>query len=237
MIQENRIQWITLEKFRCAICQSILHWARECPHNESNKPYENKVTLFTQEVQKCFIEIFLGETLNMAVLDSGCTKTVCGEEWLRCYIDTLSEIKQKEILSVKSNTEFKFGDGKSVLSERCVSMPCKIAGKRVIIETDVVKSEIPLLLSKNSMKKANTRIDFANDKVNIFGKDIDLQFTSSGHDAVTLSDSCKDLEADIEETQVTEVLLTINNIDRKSKNEKQQIAIKLHKQFGHPRSS
>ena len=38
----------------------------------------------------------------------------------------------------------------------------------------MVKSEIPLLLSRNSMKKANTRIDFANDKVNIFGKDIDL---------------------------------------------------------------
>ena len=107
MIQENRIQWITLEKFRCAICQSILHWARECPHNESNNPSENKVTLFTQEVPKCFIENFLGETLNLAVLESGCTKTVCGEEWLRCYIDTLSEI------------ELKFGDGKSVLSERC----------------------------------------------------------------------------------------------------------------------
>ena len=42
------------------------------------------------------------------MLESGCTKTVCGEEWLRCYIDTLSEI------------ELKFGDGKSVLSERCV---------------------------------------------------------------------------------------------------------------------
>ena len=101
----------------------------------------------------------------------------------------------------------------------------------------MVKSEIPLLLSRNSMKKANTRIDFANDKVNIFGKDIDLQFTSSGHYAVPLSDSCKDLETDIEETQVTEVLLTMNNIDRKSRNEKQQIAIKLHKQFGYPRSS
>ena len=30
-----------------------------------------KVTLFTQKVQKCFIENFSGETLNLAVLDSG----------------------------------------------------------------------------------------------------------------------------------------------------------------------
>ena len=25
---------------------------------------------------------FLGEILNLPVLESGCTKTVCGEEWL-----------------------------------------------------------------------------------------------------------------------------------------------------------
>ena len=31
---------------------------------------------------------FWGETLNLTVLDSGCAKTVCGEEWLKCYIDS-----------------------------------------------------------------------------------------------------------------------------------------------------
>ena len=51
---------------------------------------ENKVTLFTPEVQKRFIENFLGENLNLAVLDSGCTKTMCGEEWLNCYFDAFS---------------------------------------------------------------------------------------------------------------------------------------------------
>ena len=127
--------------------------------------------LVTQGVEKCFIEKFLGETLNLANLDSGCTETICREEWLRCYIDTLSEREQKEIKNVKSRTEFKFGDGKSISSERCVSIPCKIAGKSVIIETDVVKSEIPML-SKNIMKKANVWIAFANDKVNIFVKEI-----------------------------------------------------------------
>ena len=38
----------------------------------------------------------LDETLNLAVLDSRCTKTVCGEEWLHCYLDTLSEKEQEE---------------------------------------------------------------------------------------------------------------------------------------------
>ena len=91
-------------------------------------------------MQKWFIENFLGDTLNLAVLDSGCTKTMCREEWLNCYLDTSSEKEQKEIQTVKSDTEFKFGDGKSVFSERCVSIPCRIAGKSVTVETDGVKS-------------------------------------------------------------------------------------------------
>ena len=53
------------------LCQSIYHYARYCPHSDFDKSQENKVTLFTQEAQKCFLQIFLGETLNLAVLDSG----------------------------------------------------------------------------------------------------------------------------------------------------------------------
>ena len=41
------------------------------------------------------------------------------------------------------------------------------------------------------MKKANMKID----KVNIFGKKVDLQFTSSGHYAIPLGDCCKDLDS------------------------------------------
>ena len=135
---------------------------------------------------------------------------------LNCSLDTLSEKEQKEIQTVKSDTEFKFRDGKSVSSERCVSILCRIAEKSVTVEIDMVKSEIPLLLSKNSMKKANMNINFANDKVNIFRKEFDLQFTSSGHYATPLRDSCKDLDSDSEESKLIEVLLTNDNTARNS---------------------
>ena len=52
------------------------------------------------------------------------------------------------------------------------------------LKTDVVKSEIPLLLSKESMKAAESKIDFVNDTINISGKDIHLHFTTSGHYAI-----------------------------------------------------
>ena len=56
--------------------QSIYYHARDCPCSGTNKSQENKVTLLSQEAQECFLQHFLGKTFNLAVLDSGCTKTV-----------------------------------------------------------------------------------------------------------------------------------------------------------------
>ena len=60
--------------------------------------------LFTDEVHNCYINEFVGETLNHAVLDIGCTKTVCGASWLDSYIKTLSECDQKKVVQSKSES-------------------------------------------------------------------------------------------------------------------------------------
>ena len=39
-----------------------------------------------------------------------------------------------------------------------------IAGQNVLLATEVIENDIPLLLSKDTMKRANTYIDFSNDK-------------------------------------------------------------------------
>ena len=36
------------------------------------------------------MDILIGETLSMAVIDSGCTRTVCGQVWLDCYLQSSS---------------------------------------------------------------------------------------------------------------------------------------------------
>ena len=156
---------------------------------------------------------------------------------MECYVDSLSDEEKHNIKSFKSNTEFKFADGKIVTSENCISIPCKIAGEWVNAVKDTVKSEILLLLSKESTTRAGTKIDFISNKVIIFGKEINLQFTSSGHYPILLNDYHKDLKLLIDESKFTEVLLTLDTIEKKSTKEKQQIAMKLHKQFGHPKNS
>ena len=101
-----------------------------------------------------------------------------------------------------------------------------------MIETDVVSTDIPLLLSKESMKAVNTKIDFTSDQVNMLGQNIKLKYTSSGHYAIAM-----EIQRNQSKTNnlkiINEVLLANNNnIISPSKNREIK-AKKLHLQFGH----
>ena len=50
----------------------------------------------------------------------------------------------------------------------------------MLLTTEVIKNDISLLFSKHTMKKANTYIEFANDKIIILNK-VPVNFTTSGH--------------------------------------------------------
>ena len=75
--------------------------------------------------------------------------------------------KEKKIVKEGVRT-FKFGDGNELNYK--VTLPCVIAAIEVSIITDVVDSDIPLLLSKDSMKRARTCHIFENDSVTMFKK-------------------------------------------------------------------
>ena len=122
------------------------------------------------------METLIGETLSMAVLDSGCTKTVCGETWLNCYLETISDEDKKLLDGEDSNSVFKFGDSKLIKSNKNVTIPTVIADQKVMLNTDVISNGLPLLLSKEAMKKANTQIDFNSDKINILSRDVQVIF-------------------------------------------------------------
>ena len=73
----------------------------------------------------------------MALLDSGCTKTVCEEAWLQHYLHSLSFDKYIQIETSKSNSSFKFGDSKLVKVFKMVKIPVIIAGVQATVTIDV----------------------------------------------------------------------------------------------------
>lgn len=166
-------------------------------------------------------EIFVIESKGSAVIDTACTRTVCGGKWFDQY---MSGVNRDSVDTHESHRPFRFGDGQVVHSFKHASIPAKIGNTYCKIDTEVVKSDIPLLLSKSSLKKAGTILDLRNDKATMFNEPVELEFTSSGHYCVNILDTFQD------ECAEDEVLVIEDNMTEK---EKKKILIKLHKQFGH----
>ena len=146
------------------------------------------ISLFTSKAEREYLPEFLKETLNHAVLDCGCVKSVCGRKWLEIYLDSLSKKDASTVQQMSSNAKFRFGaSGPLYSSTKRMKFPGYLGKIRVMLEADVIESDIPLLLSKESMKKAATQIDFLTDKVIMLGEQMPIKSLKSGHYAVPLS--------------------------------------------------
>ena len=81
------------------------------------------------------------------------------------------------------------------------------------ITADIIEKNIPLLLSKEDMKRLNVKIDKQNETAEILGKKVNLDTTSSGHYCIALQ-SC--------EIPLEKVCFTVSE---KSGDEKQKIVL------------
>ena len=69
-----------------------------------------------------------------------------------------------------------------------------VKGVKEYIEADIVKNDLPLLLSHKSMKTAGMLLDFKNDSSRILGRYIKLQSTMSGHYSLPLTNMLWEIE-------------------------------------------
>lgn len=219
---------------KCFKCGSTTHFSRwherydNDKHGDNTSTQEVHITLFNCEKSEN-LSILVGESLGKAILDSGCSKTVTGRQWLEIYIDGLCENDKKLVKTETSCERFKFGDGVQVVSDKKVTIPAIIDNLKVKIETHVVENEIPLLLSKSSMKKAGVVLDFNKDFVTILGKKIKLSVTTTGHYCVPLTNYV------VNENGYAGVPIVLHATALKEMlpEEKKSKARKLHKQFSH----
>ena len=215
----------------CSACGSFRHLIRACPDSWENRSEAHVVdtvegeeaVLFTG-YNKASVQQLGVEARNCAVLDCACSSTVCGENWLAGYLASLEPQDREKVVRAPGEKVFKFGGGEKLKSKGAYHIPAEIAGRSVSIKTDVVESDIPLLLSKDAMKKAKVKLDLENDTARIFDVDISLNHTSSGHYCVPIDKS--------QETKVESVCAV--NLSVLSEKDRYQAILKLHRQFAHP---
>ena len=166
------------------------------------------------------------ETIGCAVLDTGCNVNVCGEKWLEEYEEMLSKAEKSRVEEYTTDKCFRFGDGKTVKAHKRVKIPGYIDKNKIEIETEVITSDIPLLLSKTFMKRMGMVIDLGDDRIHWNRGEIKtVKVTSTGHYAVVIN-KCQNFEG--ERNFMKYVLYTYGVESPKKK------ALKLHKQFAHP---
>ena len=165
----------------CFNCGRRFHWSYDCPYVHSSRNKDGikieedfsvpHMVLMSQLKRKYGRDIFLSPTLGSAVLDSGASSTVCGTKWYKCFLETLMDAQKKKIVKIKGVRTFKFGDGNKLNSLYKVILPYVITDIEVSIITDVMNSDIPLLLSKDTMKRSGTCLNFEDDTVTMLKKE------------------------------------------------------------------
>ena len=130
----------------CNACGSYRHLVHDCPDSWENMERVNivdtksdmsdiqQVTLLTG-YHKDTLKQLEKEAQRSAVLDSGCTSTVCGENWLKNYTASLSEENQAKIVAKPGVKRFKFDGGENLRSLGSYLIPATIAGSNVNITT------------------------------------------------------------------------------------------------------
>ena len=213
---------------RCTVCESVNHWANNCPDRAS----QEKDTFVVHEIvlhasiQPVHILTLIAEAWGAGLVDCGASKTVCGEKWLEVFISCLSREDQSDVTYFSSNSIFRFGDGDSVQAKQGVKIPAYIGNKRVFIVTDIIEKDLPLLLSKRFLKNGKFQLDFDNDALYANGETIPLQTTHSGHYLLPLTKGTQ-LIHNLDGSD--KIILTVST----SKSDF-EIAQKLHRQFAHP---
>ena len=182
----------------------------------------HSVHLTTNKVE---LSKFTSETINCAAMDTCCTANVAGKKWTDIFIRSMTEnMKAKLEGPFKSNTAFKFGNQGELSSIGCYKLPVKIGGENYKIDVDIIDSDIPLLLSKNEMRRLGIGIDMKRDKVTINDRPLVVNTTSAGHYIIDLLDKGAVYNMD-------QVLMV--DIKRADVKEQKKVLEKLHAQFGH----
>ena len=188
----------------CFICGSKDHLANKCPNKwskvrETNLAWNNVKSESDDEYESMFLEInfnkekvsgsgLCSEASGRGVLDTACASTVAGRTWIEDYINNhLSGKERDKIVKSKGTKKFKFGGGSVITSEAEMKIPAVVAGKKVMITTDVVNSEVPLLLGVKALSKAGVVLDTKDRSATFWGVKIHCEESTAGHWLVALT--------------------------------------------------
>ena len=153
---------------------------------QTRPQYGTQSEIYYQSSEVSEISNLMRETINHGLLDCGAAKTVAGSLWYTIYLDSLSTSDREKVSRTPSSSKFKFGDGETIESLYSTTIPCVLGKKELLLTTEIVEENIPLLLSSETMKRLKINLNFEHDQITIFGNSHPVGVTSTGHYVIPL---------------------------------------------------
>ena len=176
---------------------------------------------------------FTNEALNCAALDTCCSQTVAGYQWLQYYLRSLpKDLREAAIGPQETDKQFRFGNNQLLTSKEKWELPVFLGDRQTFITVYIIPSDIPMLMSKSDLQANDAILYMKEDKAKINGKMVDLSTTTAGHYIVNLLEDKEMHDIFITEDMFDEIFAVV---DLKSADEATQLKTlrKLHAQFGH----
>ena len=233
----------------CFTCKSEYHFSQDCPKakEEGDKPKRgekrklkkqdssseesgsNEDLLLVEEQEYLLaageVRAFTWEARGASALDSCCTASVCGQEWMNMFLEELEEQNMNKVEGpYVSEKSFGFGNNAKLKSKRYYIIPVEEAGRMRRMKVEVIESDIPLLMSRKAMEKVGIILDFKEKKITVLGKTIPMLQTSSGQPIMRVQPSM---------SESWEEIFMVINFETGSRTEQKKGLKKLYKQFGH----
>ena len=182
---------------QCYICGSKEHLVNKCPNrwqetSDGGKSDSGEYESMVNEVHfsKGKISDLCTEASGCAVLDTACPNTVTSKKWMYDYMNNhLSNADRKKVVKTQGVKHFKFGGGPVIVSEAEMKIPAVVAGKKVMISTSVVDTNVPLLLSVQALSKAGAVLDTKDKSATLWGVKAYCKESRTGHWLLNLTAS------------------------------------------------
>ncbi|CAL1173933.1 unnamed protein product [Cladocopium goreaui] len=135
---------------------------------------------------------FVSQAVGWAIMDSGATRTVCGEASWNKILDYLS-LRNMEPDIDKETKDFRFGDGAMVRSLFRAMIPVCVGKTWRQLIAHVLPGHTPLLLARPDLESWQTVVDYGRKTVMIGDVQVKPAFTTNGHYMINIFDDLEDV--------------------------------------------
>ena len=176
-------------------------WVGEWNSQSSNASFDTFVCCAVYEVGSLERHHRHTSCAECAVIDSVATNTAVGKTWIESFFQPSAKPMIEGI-----SKSFKFGDSRSFDSLGVILMPVNLSGfdalgkkpckMRCDLRADIVAANIPLLVSRQSLKFMHSTINFTSDELIIDCKMIvPLKLAPNGHLVLPLDRATPEINA------------------------------------------